>query len=276
MTEDVHTEIRRHYEAYGGDFSGLDADAAVGHWHAPSIRTAPDGVTLDAAVADRWAGFAAAIEDLAATDYDHSEAVAIGAHRLSASLALSNVVWHRLTDDGTVMARFSPLHVLRWTGERWQFVARATRRSDDPLAMRPVGRRTEELEPARTPGSVVDFVESYGRAVSTGDRDAVVAAWSRPSLVLAPDGVRAVTTAEEVEPLVEGPVEPEAVYAHELDASVAVADVRWAHPDGDAGGPTATVHLLHESVEGWQFVASGRHPPENLVAVGPPGQEQSG
>jgi len=135
MTEDVHTEIRRHYEAYGGDFSGLDADAAVGHWHAPSIRTAPDGVTLDAAVADRRAGFAAAIEDLAATDYDHSEAVAIASHRLSASLALSNVVWHRLTDDGTVMARFSPLHVLRWTGERWQFVARATRRSDDPLAM---------------------------------------------------------------------------------------------------------------------------------------------
>lgn len=260
---DVHTEIRRHYEAYGTAFSTLDPDAATEYWHAPSIRTDPDEVGLDAAIEDRHAGFTAAIVALEPTDYDHSEAVAICSHALSDSLALSNVVWHRLTDDGAVQARFSPLHVLRRTGAGWRFVARATRRSDDPIAMRPAGATEERGE---APDAVAAFFEEYARAITTGDEDAVAAAWHDQSLVVSP-AVRTVTGPAEVEPVVgRGEVEVTAVHAHELDAGVAVADVVWEADESRV----ATLNLLHRTDQGWRLVAVGRHPPESAVTVGAP------
>jgi hypothetical protein len=258
---DVHTEIRRHYEAYGRAFSEGDPDAAVEHWHAPSIRTSPDGVTLDAVTADRRAGFAAAIEDLDATAYDHSEAVAICSHALSDSLALSNVVWHRFTDDGAVQARFSPLHVLCRPDEDWRFVARATRRSDDPIAMRPAAMLDG---PSEASAGIGAFLAEYAGAVSAGDGEAVAAAWYDPALVVAPE-VRVVEGAVGGAPVLgEGAVELVSAHAHELDDGVAVADVVW---EGESGR-TATLAVLHRAGEGWRFVAVEQHPPEHAVAVG--------
>lgn len=256
---DVHTEIRRHYEAYGRAFSGGDPAAATEYWHAPSIRTGPDGVDLDPTSADRRAGFAAVVDDLEATAYDHSEAVAICSHALSESLALSSVVWHRLTDDGDLQARFSPLHVLCRPADDWRFVARGTRRSDDPIAMRPGGATAD----AGAPDAVAAFLEEYARALTAGD-DAAAEYWHNPSLVVGP-AVRPVTGPADVEPVVGGAeVELVSVRGHELDDGVAVADAVWERD----GARTATLALLHETAEGWRFVAVGEHPPENAVAVG--------
>jgi hypothetical protein len=260
----VHTEIRRHYEAYGQAFSGGDPDASVGYWHAPSIRTGPEGVRLDAAVADRRAGFAAAIEDLDATTYDHSEGVAICSHALSDSVALSNVVWHRLTDDGGLQARFSPLHVLCRPDEDWRFVARATRRSDAPIAMRPASAAPDDT--GTTPAGLEGTLAEHARAVSAGDDGAVAAAWHDPALVVAPE-VEVVEGTAEADPVLgEGAVEVAAVHAHELDDGVAVADVVWERETGE----TATLALLHRADEGWRFVAVGEHPAEHAVAIGRP------
>lgn len=278
MTEDGHESIRRLYEEYGRSFSGLDPDASVAYWHAPSIRVSPDGVRLDATAAERRDGFVAAIEALGTTAYDHSEAMAVRAHALSGSLALSNVVWHRLTDDGDVLSRFAPLHLLTRTDEGWRFLARSSRRSDDPVTMRSVA--DEAADGGQAPAAIEAFFEEYARALSTRDGGEIAAHWHHPALDVSPDGVRALTSAAAVAALFDpadgtdqrdgGRTEATAVYAHELDDSAALADVRWRRYP--AGGTVldraATVHLLTETDDGWRLVLNARHPPETLVSLG--------
>lgn len=263
MTDDAHGFVRDLYDEYGGAFSGLDADASTHYWHAPSIRTGPREVRLDATDAERRAGFVDAIDDLRPTDYDHSESVAMTSRRLSDSLALTCVVWERLTTAGEVMARFSPIHLLRRTDDGWRFLARATRRSTDPLEL----READPAEPS-APESIESAVEEYAGALATGDADAIARHWTLPTLVVSPERVRAVTTPEEAAPLVEEGALAEGgdvvrVHAHESDDAVAVADVVW---DRD-GGRVATFHLLHETDGRWRVLLTARHPAGTAVLL---------
>ena len=287
MTDDLLESVRRHYEEYGRGFSALDPDAAVSHWGAPSIRMSPDGVTLDATVEGRRQGFADATERLAATDYDHSDPMGIRAHTLSDSLALSSVVWERVTAEEDLIARFSPLHLLRRADDGWKFTARASRRSDDPITMRAVDRGSGGEERAagsdalpEAPEGIEAFFEEYGRAFSTLDGETIAAHWNLPTLVVPPEDVRAVASTAEVETLFDGldeelrsrgydRSEAMEVYAHELDDGVVAADVLWHRyaEDGDVIERFAAFHLLLETDDGWKLVVIARHPPENMVSL---------
>lgn len=306
MTDDLQRTVEQLYDEYGRDFSALDPDAAASYWHEPSVRAFPDRVEFDATEADRRDGFAATIADLEDTDYDHSEPVTVRTHRLSESLALSNVVWERRTADGAVLDRFSPLHLLCRTDEGWQFAARASRRSDEPIEMRAVGGDAVDTDRAAgatgvtgASGAAGDaeaagdtgasggsaaieaFEAEYVRAFSTLEPTEIAALWNLPTLVAAPDRVGAVTSMAEAERLLQGlcdrlrasdyeQSEVVAIHAAELDEAVGAAEVRWHRLDGDGDvlERVATLHLLRETDDGWTVVAVASHPLEGLVAVG--------
>lgn len=272
MTDGLAGAVATLYDDYGSDFSALDASAAASHWHAPSVRAFPDRVAFDATEASRREGFEAAVEALAGTDYDHSERVALRTHRLADGLALSNVVWERVTADGDLIVRFSPLHLLARAEDGWKLTGRASRRSSDPMAMAP-GPANE------SPDALRSFFEEYATAFSTLDPDAIAGHWHCPTLLAGGDDVRAVETTAEAATLIgrmaddlrsRGYERSEfaSVDAAEVDDGVAVAEVVWRRldADGDLLEEFATFHVLRETDEGWKLVVVARHPVENAVA----------
>lgn len=272
MTDGLAADVAAFYGEYGSDFSALDAPAAAAHWHAPSIRAFTDRVAFDATEASRRDGFETAVTALAETDYDHSERVALRTHGLSEALALSNVVWERVTDEGDLMVRFSPLHLLYRTDDGWKLTGRASRRSNDPMALSP-GPKNE------APPAIRSFFEEYAAAFSTLDPDVIAGYWHCPTLLAGDGGVQAVGPTEEATALIgrmaddlrsRGYERSEfaSVDAAEVDDGVAVAEVVWRRldADGDLLEEFATFHVLRETDEGWKLVVVARHPVENAVA----------
>jgi hypothetical protein len=283
---DTQDAIRERYEAYGQAFSAMDPVAAASYWHAPSIRAFPDRVAYTATRADRQADFAATIEDLAETPYDHSEAASLGVYPLSESVAIGNPVWDRFDADGDRLERFSPLHLLRRTEDGWQLTARSTRRSPDGLAFQPVEPDTAgvlgdgpDVWPEPSP-DVRSFFADYARAFETLDVAEILPFWHLPTAFLTDEGVRGITSRDEAEAMVEAlraDLRPQdyarseavAIYAHDLDDSLAIADVLWHRFDdeGERIDRFAALTLLRETADGWTIVVVAPHAPETMVAV---------
>lgn len=277
---DPREPVERLYGAYGRDFSASDAEAAAAHWHAPSVAISPGGFAVYPTRGDRAERYANLLADLRTTDYARTEPVAIRVHALTDRTAVSNVVWHRVTADGEVVTRFSPLHLLRGTAGGWKFVARSSRASDDPMAMSAAGDGSTERggDPGRVRESVAAFVESYAGALSTAEPSAASAHWHAPALLLSPERARVVTAGDEVERALEPAFErlSEAEYARSeaaevrirpLDDGVALADVRWDRYDARGGvfDRSATLYLLRRADGEWKLAAASRHPAETML-----------
>jgi len=92
---------------------------------------------------------------------------------------------------------------------------------------------------------IVQLLERYGQALSSGDIQAVVMCWAIPALVLADQGAMAVTEAGQVEAFFGQAIEvyraqgimttrPELERVEMLTERLAAVDVRW--PSFDASG----------------------------------------
>lgn len=92
---------------------------------------------------------------------------------------------------------------------------------------------------------IVQLLERYGQALSSGDIKAVVKCWAIPALVLADQGAMTVTEAGQVEAFFEQSIEvyraqrimstrPELERVEMLTERLAAVDVRW--PSFDASG----------------------------------------
>ena len=279
---DLHAAITSRYHAYAEDFSAGDPDAAAAHWHAPSIAISPDGVVVYPTREARSERYAALAADLRETGYARSEPVEIRTHGLTPGTALSTIVWHRVTDEGTVLTRFSPLHLLRRTAGGWRFVARASRASADAMPMSAYGPTSGEAgaEAAAVRESVADFVEAYARDFSTADPTRAAAHWNAPTLLLSAERARVVESRAAAEAVLgsvfEGLREHEyarseatAVGVRPLDDGIALADVRWERlgADGEAFDRFASLFVLRETDDGFRLVVISRHPVETMLPI---------
>ncbi len=283
--DDTRQAVEDLYEAYGQAFSALDPDGAASYWHAPSIRAFPDRVAYTPTTAVRREEFAETTEDIGETAYDHSEAASLGIHVLSDDLALGNPVWDRFDVDGERIVRFSPLHLLRRTDDGWRLAARSSRRSTDPLTFESVQPADIGLTRGNNiwpdpPAEIREFLEEYGRAFATLDVDELLPYWHLPTAFVTPEGVRGLPTADEAEEMVsylKGELEPRdyaeseavAIYAHELDDNLVVADVLWHRYDtgGERIDRFASLMLLRETDEGWKIVVVAPHSAETMVSM---------
>ena len=283
---DTQDAIRERYEAYGRAFSAMDPAAAASYWHAPSIRAFPDRVAYTATREDRQAEFAATIDDLAGTAYDHSEAASLGIYPLSDAVAIANPVWDRFDADGARLERFSPLHLLRRTADGWQLTARSTRRAPDGLAFQPIEPDTAgvlgdgpDVWPDPSP-DVRSFFADYAQAFETLAVEEILPYWHLPTAFVTDDVVRGITSRADAEAMVEAlredlraqdyaRSEAVAIYSHELDDSLAIADVLWHRFDGqgDRIDRFAALMLLRKTSDGWTIVVVAPHAADTMVAL---------
>jgi hypothetical protein len=283
--DDTRQAVEDLYEAYGTAFSAMDPEGAASYWHAPSIRAFPDRVAYTPTAAARTDEFESTIEEIAETPYDHSEAVSINVHVLSDSLVLGNPVWDRLDADGERIVRFSPLHLLRRTDDGWRLTGRSSRASNQPLEFRSV--QPEDIGLTRgnniwpdPPREIREFLEEYGRAFETLDPDEILPYWHLPTAFVTPEGVRGLPTPNEAEEMVaylQDELEPQdyaqseavAIYAHELDDGLVVADVLWHRYDtaGERIDRFASLMLLRETDDGWTIVLVSPHSADTMVSM---------
>lgn len=278
--DDPREPIERLYRSYGRDFSAFDAEAAAGHWHAPSIAVAPDEFAVYPTRADRAGRYADLIEEFRATDYARTEPIGIRVHGLTDRTAVSNVVWHRVTAGGDVITRFSPLHLLRKTAEGWRLVARSSRESDDPMAMSGIGEEGagRSAGDERVRESVVGFVEAYADVFSTAEPAAASVHWHAPTLLLSPERARVAATDEACERVLDtvfegleaddyARSEAAETRVRPLDEGIALADVRWERYDagGDVFDRFAALLLLRRAEGDWKIATVSRHPVETML-----------
>lgn len=187
-----------------------------------------------------------------------------------------------MTDEGAVLTRFSPLHLVRRTAGGWRFVVRASRASADAMPMSAFGPESGSMgaETAAIRESVAEFVGAYARDFSTAAPGTAAAHWNAPTLILSADRARAIESRSAAEAVLgsvfeglreEGYTRSEAteVRVRPLDAGLALADVRWERrdADGEVFDRFASVFVLRETDDGCRLVVISRHPVETMLPV---------
>ncbi len=124
---DEQAEVKQALRDYVADFSTLDLDVYLRHYHKPLMMARAGGVTVLQTVDDMKSFFAATVERLKSEGYGRSEWEEIEVQVLSDKTAYANATATRYKKDGSVLERAGTSYVMYKSDEGWQVAAMMSR-----------------------------------------------------------------------------------------------------------------------------------------------------